>query len=431
MNRLDLIVIEPPERKVEIVRVQIKMGDTCTSCREAPGHLACARCSAIKFCGKKCQKQEWRTHKGTCNKIKMLREETIAAGKKLADQYGGEEAFLRSPHVTRGMFRFLKVKGAAQREGRNPKEKYMLARQRLVEEYAQCGEESRSSMAYRLAAENMLDILCLTFDNPEGEYGAEERLYTYCSWMVNGCMDLQALKYLCYFRNRELSPEALPYLDLDPAGGDYIEDNTYLTILGPSSQGLRNWSLHWYHNYMLVALIKYRRMELLLVKRWSAEQEMQAFMLGTHQRAGSKSHVLMLRGKSPVIEKIKGLVMNQSFSLHGSLDERIRKLTETTEKMLSAVNERNPYLIPGLVDRTSIPPVPVQVYDEEDEFNEHGDDSHDAFRALENYGCAWNMSRSYTKVLQHFLNSGNDTIKSRKGIQKLLFEGVFESVFEN
>ena len=172
-------------------------------------------------------------------------------------------------------------------------------------------------------------------------------------------------------------------------------------------------------------------MELLLGKRWSAEQDMLAFMMGTHPRAGSNSPVLRLRGKSPIIEKIRGLVVNRSFSLHGTLDERISKLAETTEEMLSAVNETNRYLLPGLVDRATIPPAPVQTYDEEGVFNEDGNDRHEALRALEKYGCAWSMNRSYRKVLQHFLTSGNDTIKSRKGIQKILFEGVFESLFEN
>ena len=137
----------------------------------------------------------------------------------------------------------------------------------------------------------------------------------------------------------------------------------------------------------------------------------------------------MLRGKCPVLETIKSLVLSPSLST------RINKLAETTEQMLSAVNGRNPHLILRILDRGSIPPVPVpevehdeDKFEEEPEFDKHGDDSHDAFWCCANYGSAWAMSQAYTRVLRHFLATSRVT--TRMDNKRMLVEGILKAAFD-
>jgi len=364
----------------------------------------------------------WKDHKDICNKIKRLKSEVVSAGDSLAAEFGGTEKFLKTSLVKKGVFEYMDIIGESLDPpqavtAKNLNEQYILARTRLTEAYVKCGEVSMSSVAFRLAAENMLDLLCLTYKRAKGEHVR----YKYCGWMVAGGMDQEALNYLCYFKHRQL--RSVPYLDL--FNDEDIEGETYLEMLKSGEFDM------WFHDFMLIALIKYKRLQAHLVQKKKEEASWSTFLMGTHPRVGKKSSVLKIRGKTLIVERVKGLVL--------TLDERVDLLTGQIQKILAAVNDENPLIIPGIIDRRSIPQRTEEVvkedvdesFDDDEITRTENDDIHDACWAWANYGYAWNMSHSYTRVLGHFLRTGNVTIKGlSKKLDIIPIEGYLQAAFD-
>ena len=380
---------QKPTRELSLLRTEVSTDTVvkCCACNNT-GRLTCSRCHAVRYCGQECQRNGfaqaytnldtgemtfiarngWKDHKDHCNTIRKLRREAAAAADVLVKDFGGEETFFQTPLVKRGRFKYLEAPWGdePEEETTNASERYIMARQKLVRAYAKCGEEALNSIAFRLAAENILDVLCLTYNQfRKGEHVR----YEYCGWMVAGGMDQQALNYICYFSHRQNSKEPLPYLDMsnneDVEGSTYLEPIRNATLMGMESM--------WFHDFMMIALIKYKRLQALLVER----------------------------------RKSKGGVVDQS------LGRRITTLAKQIQEILTAVNERNPLIIPGILDRNSIPNDPPCNDDEDEDelddesFDLHDGDPHDACWAFGNYGMAWKMSGAYTRVLQLFRDTGN------------------------
>ena len=414
-----------PTREISLLRTEVSTDIVvkCCACNNT-GKLTCSRCHAVRYCGQECQRNGftqaytsldtgqlsfkarngWKEHKVHCNTIQKLCQETAAAADVLVKDFGGEETFFRTPLVRRGRFRYLEAPWGdePEEETTNASERYILARQKLVRAYVKCGEEALNSIAFRLAAENILDVLCLTYNQSTSPQGEHVR-FQYCGWMVAGGMDQEALNYICYFNHRELSQEPLPYLDIskdeDVEGSTYLEPIRNATMMG--IEGM------WFHDFMMIALIKYKRLQSLMVERRKSNSIWETFIMGTHPRVGHQSNILRLRGKYPVLELIKSGVVDPS------LGRRIEALAKQIQEILTAVNERNPLIIPGIIDRNSIPDDPPYNEDEDededeldDSFDLHDGDPHDARWAFGNYGIAWNMSRAYTRVLQLFRDTG-------------------------
>jgi len=372
-NFLDLIKSQcpppqPPTRKIELIRTEVNVLGPCCACKKIYGKLTCGRCKAIKYCGQQCQREGsmmegwhgWKDHKKICNKIKKHTEETKAAIDQLAEEFGGTDNLLQSPLVKKGLFDYkditAELMGEPPAKASNVNEEYILARMRLTEAYVKCGEEASSCTAFMLAAENMLDILCLTYSLREGEHVK----YTYCGWMVAAGMDQLALDYLCYFRHRLMSPHSLPYLDLSRE--EDIEGESYLKLF-KEKKNYMDWAADmWFHDYMLIALIKYKRLQSLIVQR---------------------------------NKDVKKCVMEDTIL------ERINQLDTQIKQILSDVNACNPMIIPGIIDRDSIPEKDEALSDEQSGY------IHDASWAVQNYEHAWNMSPAYIKVLEYFLQTGH------------------------
>ena len=87
----------------------------------------------------------------------------------------------------------------------------------------------------------------------------------YCGWMVAGGMDQEALNYLCYFLSRILCNQPLPYLDISK--DEDIEDDSYLKLMRRKKTEMDYEADEWFHDYMLIALIKLKRLQALLVQR--------------------------------------------------------------------------------------------------------------------------------------------------------------------
>ncbi|TFK96088.1 hypothetical protein BDV98DRAFT_597978 [Pterulicium gracile] len=47
-------------------RARLGMGiDNCPVCMEE-GEMVCSKCKVVRYCGAKCQKKDWKKHKGVC-----------------------------------------------------------------------------------------------------------------------------------------------------------------------------------------------------------------------------------------------------------------------------------------------------------------------------------------------------------------------------
>ena len=78
-----------------------------------------------------------------------------------------------------------------------------MRRQELMLLYAEVGESNLSPVAFRLAAENALDLYCMTWKHADGE-ACHKRVG---GWMVAGGMDQEAVNYFVYLNKRRLTDE--------------------------------------------------------------------------------------------------------------------------------------------------------------------------------------------------------------------------------
>lgn len=415
----------PTTRHIELVRTRVEMVVPCAACQMRTGSLTCSRCWAVKYCSKDCQRGSWKDHKEVCNRICTLREEVEAAAKALVTEFGGMQILLTTELVRKGLFNYIEefdYRNPVEHEPKNANDKYILARGRLVRAYERCGKECLSSLAFRLAAENVLDLLCLTYSSREGEHVK----FQYCGWMLAGGMNQEALNYICYFHHRKLSEVAIPYLDMSK--DEDIEGDYYLDML-KIKKNIDDWStLQWFHDYMMIALIKYKKLQTLSVQKQKDYAGWKTFLMGTHPRVGNKSAVLMLRGKTLVAEKIK------SYILCDNCNSRVLKLAEQIEKILTEVNQANPLIIPGIIDVNSIPDEPV--YEREEGVDEDSEDeieedyTHDAGWAYANYASAWHMSSAYIRVLRRFLDYGKVSGFTNGEYGFIPVEGMLRAAFD-
>merc|ERR1719186_1873522 len=97
-------------------------------------------------------KNGWKDHKNICSKIKKHTEETNAVIEKLSGEFGGTDSLLQSPLVKKGLFvTNFEIKTEKARKTKALKEEYIRARMKLIDAYAECGEEALSCTAFRLA----------------------------------------------------------------------------------------------------------------------------------------------------------------------------------------------------------------------------------------------------------------------------------------
>ena len=318
------------------------------------------------------------------NNINKFGEKTEAAIEALSEELGGIESLLLTTLVREGGFKYEDQATFEDDSPENSQERYILARHGLIEAYRKCGEECLSSTAFHLAAENMLDLLCLTYSTSRIE--TERYSYNYMGWMVAGGMDQLALNMICYFHRRRLSPHSLPYLDL--SNDEDIEgDDCFKLVREEKSK----FDKMWIHDYMLIALVKYKRLRALMVQRQKETATWQAFMTGMDPVMGKKSVISEIRCMTPVIERIK------FYTIDENITQRIKKVNSHIIELLSAVHVKNNALIPAIIDPGSISE--QGMYFRELVYR----NNQIAHWASNAYGYAWKMSPSYIGALKSFL----------------------------
>jgi len=398
----------PPTRQIEMMRSKVEMVVPCNNCMTRTARLTCSMCWAVKYCSKECQKKDWKKHKSACREISIFVGATGQYVELLLKEFGGAEEFYNSELVKKGLFNYEGGSGI-------PRDKYILVRRCLVDGYTRGhgGWQNQGALAFRLAAENMLDVMCLTYNTMWAEKG---KRYMYCGMMVAGGMDQEALNLLYYFYHRKQSSEPLPYLDMFK--DEDIEGDEYLELMARKEDSDGWISEFQYHDYMLIALIKYKKMQELFVEKQKVEAGWNIFMLGMDPKVGRESVVKVIGSKTLIVEKIMSFVFGDNLGL------RIDQLADQIQKLLDDVMEENPKIIPGMINKETIP----YPYRDHQGYDFDGD-RHEACVANDNYGGAWNMSKSYTKALQLFLDTGRVVVNSGDG-SSLPVEGMLQTAFD-
>lgn len=413
---------KPPTRKLEIIRTQASDAHAlCTSCKKKPGIYTCSQCYAVKFCSKDCQKDMWLNHKKLCKTVSKLVLGVTAATVGLVCEYGSEEAFLESDKVRSGAWDWPNTDDPDLPHplSLNTTDRYIRMRQSLMLAYSEMGEQSLSPIAFRLAAENALDLLCMTYKNAYGE-AMHKKIG---GWLIAAGMDQEALDYMVYIGKRRTLKERIPYLDTDVCGDADIEQMETLSVFleqHPKDEAAYSW-FHW---FMMGALLKYKNLQRRIMQKKISQTKFMTFMMGLHERAGAESKVKWFKGSYQILQKIQSYVCVDKMSddmmnddiLRDCLPFKMLRVLSTEPKVINTclkmVNERNEWLIPGLLDPNSIPGKPMSSYHDllsMDWNDPHCEDPQNARHAVNNYACAYKMSPTYQKVLTNFLKTGTCT----------------------
>ena len=139
-------------------------------------------------------------------------------------------------------------------------------------------------------------------------------------WMIYGKMDDLALKLLAEYYEIEANDiEDWGFIEALMTTEDTKEDieNRPAEILTP------------------LAVLKYNRLKALLVQRYHDNLAWMSFLMGTHTSAGAHSLVMQIRGKFPVIAKIR------MYAFERDVEKRVSKLTTEIEMILAFLKGRN------------------------------------------------------------------------------------------
>ena len=230
-------------------------------------------------------------------------------------------------------------------------------------------------------------------------------------WLIAGGLHQEALNVLVYFEQRRLFKPALPYLSLpnvDVDSDNYIQWFTQTRNgTNPTIQMCLKDSPNWEHNYMMLALIKYRRIQELCIERKKVDAKVMSFLMGTHPKAGCESPVQVMRRDVYAIRAITGLFNIKAY------ENRIKNLIQQVNTLLKTVHKFSPLIISCL--RGEKLPEPEFMYgtqaynslpwEEQNHVLLKFSEIQNAKGAYNYYGCGWNQHQ-YRYVLEDFLREG-------------------------
>ena len=320
----------PPTRELQMLRTGTdKISGLCVNCGKRPGKQTCSRCLAVEFCSPECQREFRPGHKKDCLGIESFRHLAETAA-----DFAGNDKFLASSRVRGGQIEWVDLSKVVGWSGRRVtiEQNYILNRQVLMIAYADLGKKTQSPTAYRLAAENALDMLCMTYQNALGE----QEFKRIGGWMVAGGMNQEAFNFFVYLNKRRNSKKRLPYLDIEREDADIEDPDIWERMFGKNSSKLQEPAFFpEFHIYIIGALIKYKNLQQNLMKRRKSIVKWTSFLMGTHPEVGQASHIQKLRGHHTVLQKIKKMVVNKN------LDGKIIKEICVITRYLKRLDKRN------------------------------------------------------------------------------------------
>ena len=162
----------PPVERTQLVIDQHPLRIRCCAkkCHQKEGTLTCSSCRAVRYCSVECRRHHWSQHKVHCIEVKKRKEELV----RLAEPLGKGT---KSLSILKTVI-----------------ESYLKANVRFQSALKQCGEESRSELAFRLQAENFLNMMRLSYTGRPNEW----RKTMILGAMVAGHMDQEALNFIRY-----------------------------------------------------------------------------------------------------------------------------------------------------------------------------------------------------------------------------------------
>jgi len=396
----------PPTRKIQLLHTNADgIAALCTNCQKKPGKLTCARCHAVKFCSAECQKALWPKHKVGCNSVKEWRAELLEAIEMVED-FEGKGKFLKSKMVVEGRLNWREPQKQINSIFKDPSffvtkcahseyfpmiDYYLGARKGLVDAYVTIGTECHSPIAFRLASENVLDLLCMTYKKPRGE----ENYLLYAAWMLAAGMNQETLNYLGYFSKRLQVKERLPYLDMESQNFD-IEDLGVFD-LSKKEKVRKNMSKTRQERHllrmMLVGfgiLLRFRRLQQNLVERRKSIIKWKSFLMGTHPDVGKDSPIQWLKGERTILERIQNMVVRKD------LVEKLKKDPAMITSTLKQIDN-----IDNVITIVLLSMGEMQYYICSDIPDDEEDQSVDTAASL--CGLPWYMSPACKKILQNFM----------------------------
>merc|ERR1712029_790355 len=259
---------------------------------------------------------------------------------------------------------------------------YFIFRSQLMNAYGELGMAAQSPIALRLAADNCLDLMCMSRKSGKGEI----QFKNVVGWMVAAGMDQEALNMFVYFVERRSSREPLPYLDIHSKDADLDDPDTMTMLLGNIGQKVNHYCPEMHH-HIIIPLLKYNKLQQRLMERRKSIVKWKSFMMGTHPEVGSCSPVQKLGGNRKVLEKIQNMVINK-----GEV-KKIKRDRWMITRCLERVQERRREMIDELQRSRS------QIQDPEKQ------------SVTPSFVAAWNMSPTYSKILKNFAETGKITDK--------------------
>jgi hypothetical protein len=321
-------------------------------------------CQAVGYCGASCQLEQWDEHQLLCGQISRQIEQIRASAEPLQTYRLPESSIVNLFQDNLGI---LECSGGD----------YYSARMILVDLLKKCGDLNNSKRAYDLAADNLLDLMALSYKSGAHQEADQEQMRKYVPGMLIAAeKDQEAYNFTKYFMIKDHLEFSIPYLQVEDQD---IEEDLDIDQL-------------YHHEMVDIALVKFKRMKRLIFERLELEASWKNFMMGTHPRAGGVSVVECIRGITLVTEKIKKFVF-------GDINKRITKLAVQVEELLVGVNAKNEYVVPGLVNYDTIP------------LAERSYSSLDASTISRCSGGAWLRATGCDGYLQYFIkyDKGMDT----------------------
>ena len=182
----------PVLEKTEVLIDRNPMRIRCCAkkCHQNEGTLTCSSCYAVRYCSGKCRRDHWRQHKSHCREVKIRREELVRLAKPLRNC---------QPIWSDHMIDMFQSDGGFDQQTVNwvninshESTEYSGANDNFQYALEQCGTESKSELAFRLLAENSLNMMRLSYKGRIREGIRTEILGA----MVAGHMDQEALNYI-------------------------------------------------------------------------------------------------------------------------------------------------------------------------------------------------------------------------------------------
>ena len=307
-------------RKVQLFNVQPQSSHfSCSNCQQN-AQLRYSQCGSVKYCNANCQKQNWKIHKDYCKKITKYKKQTrkLAIGLldcNISENENNCNAF------DKAYGRFLNF---------DHTKRYCESRRELAMSLYDCGQLNESNLAWELVLEHMLDLLWLCHNDDLG-------LHTIIATIFNS------------LERPQESHDFMKWWNLTFANDNYDWDDTSLTFCTMNGEDVfENLNQLKLEKATLDQLLQFFVLKYkILVATFKILKNDEAlyaiFVEGVGDNYGVLSPLLRLKNLPIVLDRIKHYVAASTLAELDIVADHLKDIG-------GIINERNIYVIPGLID---------------------------------------------------------------------------------